>query len=194
MKKFSNVSGAKVPVQPTIDVKQKTQLNEKDIFAYNIFSLIDECLSIRSYGTVSPVLMMPVRITGKEMFVEALIQLLNEYNTKDQVKLLESLKETNTDWESIDNKINDITNSVYTKSQMKSVNKIKSLFEKYSDDTESLIMHLDNQCNKIKSKDVAFERYEAANKMFNDVNYKNIKDELKVISDKYLNKYQELSK
>ena len=50
MKKFSNISGFKVSeeTQPKVDVK----INEEEMFKGKVLNLMDQLLSVRTYGPV----------------------------------------------------------------------------------------------------------------------------------------------
>lgn len=114
MKKFRNITGQKVTEEPKKEVKQ---LNEEELFKLKLVSLMDSILSIRTYGPVDkhqrPGL---IKIAGKEMLVEAILDLLTEKSSKEQTKLLESLKTEMGNWEVIDSKIDFINREkVFTK-------------------------------------------------------------------------------
>jgi hypothetical protein len=80
---------------------------------FGIFKLIDECLTIKSYGSARKhILEDTVKIAGKEMFIEALIDFMNNKSIEDQLKTLESLKADTRDWKVIDNKISHLNNLV----------------------------------------------------------------------------------
>jgi hypothetical protein len=193
MKKFSTVAGVKVATAPEIE---KTNESEIDLIKAKIYKLMDDMLSIRAYGSVSPVWRVPTKISGKEMFVEALLDLISDNSIKDQVKILESLKNSNKDWMSIDVKIGNISNSINITSEdeKNSIEKIKSTLDKYSDNEEQLKLFLENQSNRVKSSGVALSRHLAANKMMSDPKFSNFsKDHLKLISDLYLNRHTKLT-
>ena len=103
MKKFSNITGQKVTEEPKKEVKQ---LNEEELFKLKLVSLMDSILSIRTYGPIDKHQRAGlIKIAGKEMLVEAIIDLLTEKSSKEQTKLLESLKTEVGNWEVIDSKI-----------------------------------------------------------------------------------------
>ena len=109
MKKFSNITNQKVGQEPKIEVK----LNEEDLFKVKILNLMDQLLTIRTYGPVDKHQRAGlIKIAGKEMFLEALLGLFSDKTLKEQAKLLESLKSEVRDWEMIDVKINDVNTKI----------------------------------------------------------------------------------
>ena len=85
MKKFSNITNQKVGEEPKIEVK----LNEEDLFKVKILNLMDQLLTIRTYGPVDKHQRAGlIKISGKEMFLEALMGLFSDKTLKEQVKLL----------------------------------------------------------------------------------------------------------
>ena len=103
MKKFSNITGQKVTEEPKKEVKQ---LNEEELFKIKLLSLMDSFLTVRMYGPVDNHQRAGlIKISGKELVVEAILDLLTEKSSKEQTKLLESLKNEVGDWEVIDSKI-----------------------------------------------------------------------------------------
>lgn len=142
MKKFSNITGQKVTEEPKKEVKQ---LNEEELFKLKLVSLMDSILSIRTYGPVDKHQRAGlIKIAGKEMLVEAIIDLLTEKSSKEQTKLLESLKTEVGNWEVIDSKIDFINRE---KALYKSRQKFNTLLEKY--DSDSLLEKVKLDINKI---------------------------------------------
>ena len=142
MKKFSNITGQKVTEEPKKEVKQ---LNEEELFKLKLVSLMDSILSIRSYGPVDKHQRAGlIKIAGKEMLVEAIIDLLTEKSSKEQTKLLESLKTEVGNWEVIDSKIDFINRE---KALYKSRQRFNTLLEKY--DSDSLLEKVKLDINKI---------------------------------------------
>lgn len=142
MKKFSNITGQKVTEEPKKEVKQ---LNEEELFKLKLVSLMDSILSIRTYGPVDKHQRAGlIKIAGKEMLVEAILDLLTEKSSKEQTKLLESLKTEMGNWEVIDSKIDFINRE---KALYKSRQRFTTLLEKY--DSESLIEKVKLDINKI---------------------------------------------
>lgn len=182
MRKFSNVSNVIVGQEPN-----PVELSVKEIeileFKNEIIKLMDDFLSIRSYGVARPEIMIPTKIVGKEMFIEALTDLLSNKSNKDQIKALESLKSTNKDWKSIEEKIYSIKNPEIDVRESK---KINDIIEKYGNDKEDLTFYMESHVQKL-SKEESYERYKLVESMSQISN-----DELlKVLSNKYLQRSNE---
>jgi hypothetical protein len=130
MKKFSNITGQKVNEEPKKEVKQ---LNEEDLFKAKLLQIMDQVLSIRTYGPVDRHQRAGlIKIAGKEMLVEAILDLLSEKTIKEQTKLLEGLKTEIGDWEAIDSKIDSLNKE---KTLISNRNKFNNLLENYTNET-----------------------------------------------------------
>ena len=191
MKKFSNITNQKVGQEPKIEVK----LNEEDLFKVKILNLMDQLLTIRTYGPVDKHQRAGlIKIAGKEMFLEALLGLFSDKALKEQAKLLESLKSEVRDWEMIDVKISDVNIKISEskeKSELLSHKKnLISLYNKYSDDEELLIQMVEKACDKIKSSETAHKRALTAGLIANEVKYS--KEVFVKISEKFHTKAQQL--
>jgi len=150
MKKFSNITGQKVSQEPKVEIK----VNEEDLFKAKLMNLMDQVLSIRTYGPVDRHQRAGlIQISGKEMLVEAILDLLNEKSNKDQVKLLESLKSEIGDWKVIDDKIDGLFSTRVVKLSNK--NKISTLLESY--DEETLIQVVESKLPKVKDIDTILD-------------------------------------
>jgi hypothetical protein len=150
MKKFSSITGQKVGQEPKVEVKQIT---EEDVFKSKVMSLMDDFLTIRTYGPTNRYTHNSTfKIKGKEIFIEALIALLNDENSKSNIKLLESLKQNIKDWEFLDSKIEE--NKVNDFYKFKYKYRIGKLFDIYQKDEELLIEVLNNKIKKIKNKEI----------------------------------------
>ena len=142
MKKFSNITGQKVTEEPKKEVKQ---LNEEELFKIKLLSLMDSFLTVRMYGPVDNHQRAGlIKISGQELVVEAILDLLTEKSSKEQTKLLESLKNEVGDWEVIDSKIDFINRE---KALFKSRKRFNTLLENYTN--ESLIEKVQLDINKI---------------------------------------------
>lgn len=143
MKKFSNITNQSVGEEPKIEHK----IDETTLFKVKILNLMEQFLSIQTYGPVDRYLREgSIQIKGKELFTEALLSLLDEKTIKEQTKLLEGLKSELRDWETIDSKIEDIN----TKSDnFKTIYKVNQLLEKYGDDEEMLIKVVEEQSKRV---------------------------------------------
>lgn len=185
MKKFSNTIG--VEIKKPEESKLNKEESELESVKYAIYELIDHFLQVRHYGSSRPESSMSTKIVGHEMFAEALIDLMMKSSEDEQIKSLESLKSTNRDWISIDDKINDIESS---KVYLREMRNIKKLIEKYGSDKDNISMVMDNNIKRIKSADIALKNHYIAEKMI--LNKSSNKDVLKVISNKYLERYENL--
>lgn len=192
MKKFSNITGYKVGEAPKVeDIK----INEEDIFKTQIINLMDQLLSIRTYGPIDRYQRAGnIKISGKEMFLEALMDLIYIKSLKDQIKLLENLKLNVKDWKEIDSKIEDINkklkNSYQNTNLISHKNKLKSLYNKYMYDEETMMEMVNKMSDKIKNPEAAYLRAITAKSMSNSGKYpKHIFDK---ISEKFHNRAKQL--
>jgi hypothetical protein len=143
IKKFINMTGQKVNEEPKVEVKQ---LNEEEIFKVKLMNLMDQFLSVRSYGPVDRHQRAGlIKIAGKEMLVEAILDILSEETTKEKTKVLEGLKSEVGDWEAIDAKIESLNKE---KVSLSNKNKFKGLLENYTED-DLLIKVVENDIEKI---------------------------------------------
>jgi hypothetical protein len=144
MNKFSNISGQKVNELPKL-IKSPVEM-ELEQLKYSLMTILDNTLTIRSYGSARRnILEDTVKIAGKELFIEALIDFMADKNYKEQVKLLEDMKGSTKDWQAIDEKINEIHGKIQNvrnlKTNINQVKKIKMFLETYGTDErfESLL-------------------------------------------------------
>ena len=80
--------------------------------------------------------------------------MLEEFSTKEKVKLLESMKNESNDWELLDNKISELQLQLESIKDSKLVThkeKIKSLCKRYKN-KEELLEQVDKSISKIKTK------------------------------------------
>jgi hypothetical protein len=194
MKKFSSITGQKVNEEPKVEVTK--QQEEMDMLKYGILKLMDNCLSIRSYGSARAELLNgSLAISGKEMFVEALLDLMDGKKSDEQIQTLESLKSESNDWKSIDKRIDEIID--YSKrpkllqEHLPQVKKIKSFLETYSED-ERFIDLLETYTLRVKDPSEANLRSLVASKMKNDGRYLNYSSKLSQISEKFLQRAKDL--
>lgn len=146
MRKFSKITNQTVGQEPKIDT---TKIDETTLFKVKVMNLMEQFLSIQTYGPVDRYLRAgSITIKGKELFTEALLSLLDEKTIKEKTKLLEGLKSELKDWETIDNKIDDL-NSKIIGDKFKTDYKVSQLLEKYGDDEEMLIQVIEVQSNRI---------------------------------------------
>ncbi len=189
MKKFSNITNQKVNEEPKIQTSKEEQ--EVLELKSHIKFLLDNLLSIRSNGSARQELLNnSISICGKELLIEALVDLLSQKTISESIKTLESLKVESKDWLMIDNKMNDLHKSFEDKdtliSNQSQVRKIVTLLETYGQDSSFEVI-LENHVNRIKSSKEAYLRSLIASKMINDTNYsKYSKNHLSKISERFL--------
>jgi hypothetical protein len=144
MKKFTTISGAQVGQEKEVKIDEKEQKIES--FKFQIMKLMDDFLTIQSYGSARPEIMIPTRIVGKELFVEALQDLLKQEDNKKIIQVLESVKENIKDWKSIDDKIEELKEE---KKDVKIENQIKTILEKWGSDEGSLSLYITSFSEKM---------------------------------------------
>lgn len=185
MKKFSNITGEKIGQEPKVEIK----INEEDVFKSKVLRLMDDFLKVQMYGPITRYHVAgTMKVSGKELFLEALMDLLNDKSSKDTKKILESLKSEIKDWKTIDEKIEEISSdkSIYTYR-----NKIKQLYNKYKSDSELLFENIDKSISKLNNKETLIFRIKACESLVDDINYN--KEIIIKISEKYKNRLNEIS-
>lgn len=192
MKKFSNISNEKINEEP---IKIDTKINEEDLFKSKVINLMEQLLSIRSFGPIDRYYRAGnIKIEGKELFLEALLDLLKDKSSIDEKRILESLKSDIRDWKLIDEKIDNI-NKKLNESENKKVlsnhrKRLKYIYEVYGNDEELLMNIVEKSCNKIKNKNTANLRASAAEQMAFENKYP--KDLFIKISDKFRKRSSQL--
>jgi hypothetical protein len=189
MDKFSRISNTKVNELPKL-IKSPQEM-EVEQLKYSLLKLMDSCLTIRSYGSSrKSVLQDTVKIAGKEMFVEALIDFMSNESLKEQIVVLESLKSNNKDWKSIDEKINELNGEIqnirFLNVNQNGVKKIKMFLENYVEDDrfESL---LENYVNKLNNGEEAYNTHLLVREMIKNNKFSIYpKAKLQDISKQYL--------
>jgi hypothetical protein len=195
MLKFSNISGEKVNSEPKVQISQESL--EVESFKQSILDLIEKTLTIRSEGPVYKNAGLIVnKIDGKEMFVEALMDFLSEKENNKAITYLESLKKSNRDWKSIDEKILQIKteteNIKFLTENPEHVEQIKSFLEKYSM-SEDFNEILDNHILRVTDFNTANLRSKVAETMLEDTKYFKIpKNRLRTLSYKYAHRANQL--
>jgi len=192
MKKFSNITGQKVGEEPNKELKQ---FNEEDIFKSKVMSLMEDFLTIRTYGPIDRYLRAGnIKIGGKETFLEALMSLMSDKSLKEQSKLLESLKGDIRDWEAIDTKIDNINEEIVKTSKKNKTlshrNKLSSLFEKYGQDEELLLQIVESDSKKISNIESVNLRAITAEYMAEEGKYPN--KTFKKIAEIFYNRAKEI--
>jgi hypothetical protein len=192
MKKFSKITGQKVGEEPKKELKQ---FNEEDIFKAKVMNLMEDFLTIQTYGPVDRYLRAGnIKISGKETFLEALMSLMSDTSLKSQAKILESLKGEIRDWDAIDTKIQSVNEEIAkTSTKNKTLshrNKLVSLFEKYGQDEDLLMQIVESDSKKIKNAESAKLRATTAEYMAEEGKYP--KATFKMIADKFYTRYKEI--
>lgn len=143
MKKFSKIKNQKVNEEPKVENK----IDESSLLKIKMVNLMDKLLKIQSYGSVdNRFLSGSVKIQGKEMLAEALLDLLSEKSIDEKTKVLENLKSKIRDWETIDNEIESIKKSDIS---LNNKSKFLKILEKYNDE-ETLLLFLESKIPNIK--------------------------------------------
>jgi hypothetical protein len=191
MKKFSNITGQKVGQEPKIEVKK---LNEEELFKAKIMNLMDQLLSVRTYGPVDRYIRAGnIKVAGKELFLEALLDLFSDKTLKQQAKLLEGLKSDINNWEVIDSKIDEVNTKIVESSEKSKLNihrnKLEYLYNTYNDE-EIIIKMVESSCNKIKNPEIAHLRSITSGYMANEGKYP--KEIFEKISQMYSSRSKEL--
>ena len=187
MIKFSSISNVIVNSEPKpIELNKEQQ--EFNTLKTTILDLLEQTLVIRHEGDYRHTTIV-TKIDGKEMFIEALLNLFSVKENEKAINYLESLKESNRDWESIDNKITEITNDskkikfLYDNSSH--LEQILSFLTKYSL-SEDFTDILDNQLLKITDYNTALTRAKVANLMIESDKYPQYqKNKIKTIANKF---------
>jgi len=192
MKKFSNISGFRVPEEKKPEV---TKINEEDLFKTKVLNLMENLLSIRTYGPVDRYLRAgSIKISGQDLFIEALMDLLKEKTLKQETRILESLKSDIKDWKVIDTKIEEVNSKIESLNEASDIltyrRKIKSIYTNYSSDEKLLIEMIDNSCKKISTGEVAHLNSLAAEYMANEGKFP--KSTFLKISEKFKERAQQL--
>jgi hypothetical protein len=189
MDKFSKISGTKVNDLPKL-IKSPEEM-EVEQLKYGILKLMDNCLTIRAYGSARRnILEDTVKIAGKEMFIEALIDFMNDKSLKEQILVLESLKSKSKDWQSIDQKISEVSESIQNIRTLvvngNSVKKIKMFLETYSEDDRFETL-LENYVSKINDGEEAYKTSGLVKEMMKNTKFSIYpKQKLQQISKQYL--------
>ena len=191
MKKFSKITKQKVGEEPKVEVKK---LNEEDMFKYKVLNLMDQFLSIQTYGPVDRYLRAGnIKISGKETFLEALMSLMDDKSNKTAKAVLESLKGEVGDWEAIDNKIEEVNTKIEenTKSteEVKHRDKVLSIYNKYGSDKTLCLSMFEKNIEKITDGENAYMKYVVTEKI--SINHDNA-EFFKNVSEKYLEKSKQL--
>ena len=182
MKKFSNITNQKVGEEPKKELKQ---FNEEDIFKAKVMNLMENFLTIQTYGPIDRYLRAGnIKISGKETFLEALMSLMSDTSLKGQIK----------DWDAIDTKIQGVNEEIAKSSEKNKTlshrNKLSSLFEKYGQDEELMVQIAEQDSKKIKSAESAKLRAITAEYMSEEGKYPTAA--FKLIAETFYARYKEI--
>lgn len=191
MKKFSNITNSKVGEEPKVEVKK---LNEEEMFKSKVLNLMDQFLSIQTYGPVDRYLRAGnIKISGKETFLEALMSLMDDKSNKNTKAVLESLKADVRDWEAIDNKIEEVDSKIEENSksneEIKHRDKVLSIYSKYGSDKNLCLSMFEKHIDKITDGESAYMKYVVSEKI--STNHDN-SELFKEVAEKYLEKSKQL--
>ena len=190
MKKFSKITNQTVGEQKSLEKK----ITEVDIMRAKIYNLMENYLRVQMDGPVDKYQRAGlVKVAGKELFVEALLSMLEEYSTTKNIKLLESMKSETSDWKLLDDKIENLNLQLETIKEGKLIphkEKIKSIITK-SKDKKVIFEQIDNSISKISNPQTALLRAQAATYLISEGVFE--KELLTQIAKKYLDKSKELS-
>ncbi len=187
MKKFSTTTGQKVNEEPKVEIKK---VNEEDIFRSKVMDILDKNLKITTYGPVDRYLRAgSIKISGKELFLEALLDLIEDNSNKKVKSILEGLKSKIRDWETIDEAIENIevTNR---ENNFKHLNKVLSIYNKWGADKKLCREMFEKHIDGIKTPENAWNKYLITEKISLDNNYPT--ELFKYVSEKYLEKAKQL--
>jgi len=180
MKKFSNITNYEVPKDPT-PAKVDEAVARRTELKHRVIRMMDEMLRIRSHGSVRPEMMMPTSIEGKEMFAEALVDMIGEDDRKDAIKALESLKQTNRDWASIDEKIAEMS----TQRDAVMERKFAGLADRWGQDL-SLLSEIAETHAKTMDPVSLTEGIHCLSSMVDSEDYRSLRESLEAIRSAYL--------
>lgn len=186
MKKFSKITGEKVAEMPEII----NEITDYDVLKFKIHKLMDNYLGVQMYGPITRYSVAgSTKVIGKELFLEALMDMLDEFSSNEKVKLLENLKSESSDWKMIDSnvdKIKEHLNNITNSKLVSHKKKIRFLLEsKYS------LEEIDISILKIKNPKTAYNRCLAIKELMSEENLN--KDSLNKLYERYINRYNALN-
>jgi len=180
------MTGEKVGVEP----KQEIKITEADVFKTKVLKLMDDFLKVQMYGPITRYHVAgTMKVVGQELFLEALMDLLDDKSNKDKVKLLESLKLKVQDWKMIDETIEEIESK--PTGLYKHKLSIKNIYNKYKSDSELLYEQSKKSALKLKNKETVELKLKACDSLIleNELNI----ELLSVISKSYQERFDELN-
>jgi len=195
MDKFSKVVGQKIGIEPKM--RKSKEASRIEIFKAHVNSLLDDFITIRYYGSARrDILLDTSKITGKEQFIDALLDFLINFNLDEKIKLLESLKSESRDWKVIDKKISDLEDSISELNMLNKndriVNKFKVLLDTYGKDDRFEII-LEKMVSGVNNYEDAKIFSEISSKIKENYKFYQYPDRLlDMIESKYLNKFRDI--
>ena len=186
MKKFSNITGEKVAQEPKKVEPVKGEAEVENL-RYQIMSLIDELLVIRSNGSVRKQnLNNSVSISGKEDLAEAIIDLISEKNLKAKSEILESLKGGLLLGKAAMDVKKELKGKEFLKENSNAVKKIER-FLKTNGQNIDFNLVLENWTSRLNSFEDVNNKVAVVHKMLEDVSYHYLGiSKLVAVRDSYL--------
>lgn len=190
MKKFSKIAKVKVAKEPKPVVKDKTNLES---FSEKVQFLMDQFLTIQTYGPIDRYQRAGnIKIKGKDLFLESLIKLIESNKGKENISILESLKEQSKDWKSIDNKIDSIKeikfDIVKESDFIKYKEGVSKFLSKYSTDDELCLLAVKENVSVMKNKEVITNKYLACKSLKEENKFTSVIDNVIEIYESKISK------
>lgn len=135
MKKFSNISGEKVSVEPKVENKDLMPI---EILKERLLTLMDELLTVRSYGSArAELLNNSLSISGKEDLANAILDLVGDQNLRVKIDAMESLRNNSRDQLILDKKINEYSQKIENKKVLSKNSSTVSKIVRFVDNNSS---------------------------------------------------------
>lgn len=149
MKKFSKQTNSPVGEEKKVE----RSLSEEDILKSKIMGLMDDFLRVQTYGPVTRYQVAgTMKVAGKELFAEALVDFLKNWDSKREIKVLEELKLQILDWEVIDQKIDQI--KIKGSKKFEDKNFFKELVERWDGDREIILEKVKLGLDKLSREEI----------------------------------------
>jgi hypothetical protein len=191
MDKFSKISKSEKPGEwKPVEYK----LEEIDVLKSKIYQLMDSYLTVTTYGPVDRYQRAgSIKIAGKDVFLEALLNLIEEVTTKDGIKMLQEMKNESNDWKLLDEKIQKMEGYLQIINEsniITNINRIREIRKK-SIGTDEFYERVKTGIPKIKNPKTALVRHLASLRLIKS--NPNESGVLEGVSKLYLERYEELS-
>ncbi len=176
MEKFSKVTSTSSPeIEEKITPKTEKEL-EEERFKVEVSHLMDDLLSIRTYGPIDRYRRAGnTKISGKEMFIDALIDILKDRDVKVEKKVLERIKIDNSYNKSIDLNINILGQKIQESENRDKIlskkHRMESIYNKYGDDKDMFMRMIKESSNKMINDDNVYFTIIALNEMIDSDKY-----------------------